>query len=180
MVSQNSVLYRFSPDGQPEKPKELLRELLLNKQSLPIEQLVVGPKINSDGGDQFFLLSPDQRDHYVRAISRYPGAESIFKEFSLISIDEGIGSKEGQLLTPIALAFDRQRTRLLVLEAQGSLKVFDARPDVEHRYITQWGQVGRADGAFLVSVPVGVSMVVDVQGMIYVADGSGRIQVFTP
>jgi hypothetical protein len=79
------------------------------------------------------------------------------------------------------MAFDRQRTRLLVLEAQGRMQVFDARLDrVGNRYLTQWGRLGTGDGEFFVSPPTNAAMVVDAQGRIYVADGAGRMQVFTP
>ena len=61
------------------------------------------------------------------------------------------------------------------------MQVFDAQAeDVSPRYITKWGRFGRERGEFQISPPTALSVAVDSQGRIYVADGEERVQVFSP
>ena len=69
------------------------------------------------------------------------------------------------------------------LRDRGVLQVLNAEPNVETRYITKWGEFGPGPGQFLVTPPTAVSIAVDSEGRVFVADGQGeggRIQVFAP
>ena len=90
--------------------------------------------------------------------------------------DDGVGSANGQTLNPVALAFDASRTRLMVMELRdrGMLQVLIAESNVEARYITKWGEFGPGPGQFLVTPPTAVSMAVDSEGRVFVADGQGQ------
>ena len=68
----------------------------------------------------------------------------------------------------------------MVLESGGRLQVLNGREEIKPRYITEWGRFGSGLGEFKISPDTAVSMVVDSQGYIYVADGEERIQVFAP
>ena len=176
MVDAQGMLYRFSADGVLEGPGDERLQISLERETLPLKQVVAEPGAGLSGYDQFFCLASEGGLHHV-LVRTWLG--NIFGEGP--SLDEGVGLENGETLNPVALAFDRGRSRLLVLEAQGRLQVFDARPkDVLHRYITKWGGFGSGEGDFLVPLPISVAMVVDSEGMIYVADGAGRIQVFAP
>jgi len=172
MVDAEGLLYRFGADGDiVEEASDDLQVYL----EAPLRQVVVGPGAGL-GGDQFFLLAPERGDHQVLGNTRLPNG--LFG--GGFTFDEGVGLGRGQTLNPVALAFDSARKRLLVLEAQGRLQILDGRPDAERRYITEWGTFGTGDGEFQVSLPISAAMEVDSAGRIYVADESGRIQVFTP
>ena len=181
MVDAQGLIYSFhSEDGQPSgRLNDTLNEDMRRYQFLPLDQVVMGPGVGFRNRDRFFLLVSPQRYFRVVARSRTPsGAVDLFETLTII--DEGIGPEKGQTLNPDALAFDRQRQRLLLLETQGRVQVFDARYEVQSRYITQWGRFGTGDGEFLFPTPVSAAIVVDSRGMIYVADGSRRIQIFAP
>lgn len=182
MVDVKGWLYRFSPEAenadQLEGPSPAFRSVLVDFLALPLGQVVVGTGLGFRGSDLFFLLAPAQRDHHILARTR--SSSGVFQETDLIDIDQGVGPEKGQTLNPIALAVDYQRLRLLVLEEQGRVQAFDAGPDLKQRYITQWGRFGTGAGEFLFAPPTSGAVVVDSQGTIYVADGSGRIQVFAP
>jgi len=128
------------------------------------------------------LLVPERVDNRVLGSTRLTDPP-IFAGHNL-AFDEGVGLDNGQILNPVALAFDRSRSRLLVLDMQGRLQVLDGRPeqpgDVSTRYITKWGTFGSGKGEFLVSRVTSVAVVVDSEGTICVADGSARVQVFEP
>jgi len=175
------LFYLFGPEGGLAQRRDGgLRFALEDFQVQTAAQVVVGSGVGKEGGDNFFFLTLDRRDYHVLAVSRRPGARSDFRTGTVILIDDGIGLEKGQTLNPVALTFDPQRQRLLVLEAHGRLQVFDGRYDAQRRYITQWGRFGTGDGEFLIAHPTGAAMVVDSRGRIYVADGTERIQVFAP
>ena len=169
--------YRLGPDGVANESLPLT----FNTSPRPtaLTRLIVAPF--ADAVERFLMLRPDHGDNRVFSRERNP-SDGLFTVLSgYRAIDEGIGFGAGQLLDPVALAFDAARQRILVLENQGVLvKAFDARPDVEDRYITQWGRFGTGAGEFEVVSPVSAALAVDSQSFIYVADGSGRIQVFAP
>lgn len=171
------MLYRFNPvDGELRETNNRLQLSL--SADLPLSRVVVGVGTSADGNDQFFVLVPERGDHHVLARTRTRGRTGIFT--GQTTIDEGVGTENGQTLTPVVLALDRQRQRLFILEAQGRLQVFDAASNVERRYLTKWGRFGAGAGEFLVGPEGGTALVVDSQGVVYVADGTGRIQVFEP
>jgi len=180
IMDDQGVLYFFSPDGVFQEKKNTLLGSFESQLTSPIGQVVVTPGASPDGGDLFFVLAPEQLSHKVFVRPRLPGQRWLFELYGLNFIDEGIGTEKGQTLAPVALAFDRQRARLLVLEAQGRLQVFDAAPTPtgKRRYITQWGRWGTGEGEFFVSPWMSAALAVDSKGMIYVADGTRRIQVF--
>jgi sugar lactone lactonase YvrE len=177
MVDEQALLYRVSADGQVIEQKSTnLQTTLTKDQASPLHQVVIGPGVGLNGGDQFFVLVPEHPRYHVFGRTLHPNGTFV----GLLTFDVGVGRENGQTLYPVALAFDRQRTRLLVLDIEGRLQVFDAAQGAERRYITKWGGFGSEEGEFMVSSQVGAAMVVDSQGMIAVMDGSGRIQVFAP
>lgn len=181
MVDAQGLIYNFrSEDGQlVGKLNPTLYYDLRRYQFLPLEQVVMGPGVGPGNQDRLFVLVSHQKSFRVVARTQaQSGAVDLYE--SLTIIEEGIGPEKGQTLNPVALAFDPQRARLLLLEEQGRLQVFDARYGVTSRYITRWGRFGTGDGEFLVPTPLSAAVVVDSRGMIYVADGSRRIQVFAP
>ena len=179
MVDTEGIIYRFSSaDGEPEEPSDKLRVTLETNRALPLQHMVVGPGVGVAGNDQFFLLTPQRDEHHIVGSTRVGvdlfGGRTLF-------FDDGVGPGNGQTLNPLVLAFDPSRTRLMVLEWQGRLQVLNATSgEVPRRYITRLGRFGSGEGEFQVSPPTAVSMVVDSQGKIYVADGEERIQIFVP
>ncbi|NKB70768.1 MAG: hypothetical protein GKR89_27170 [Candidatus Latescibacteria bacterium] len=133
-----------------------------------------------DGEEYFLLLRPDHLDNRAFSRLRNPpdGLYSLLSPF--VALDEGIGFGPGQLLSPVALGYDASRQRLLVMEQQSGLKLFNARPQAQRRYITQLGGFGSGDGQFQVLTSVGAAVAGDSQGRIYVADSTGRVQIFSP
>ena len=178
MIDAQGVVFGFSPDGVAAEPNHGLTVAL--EQALPLQHMVVGPGAGRGGGDQFFLLAPERDNNHIVGRTRIlQRSTQIFGGRS--TFDDGVGPEDGQTLNPLVMAFDRLRTRLVVLEAQGRLQVFNAvSDDVSPRYITKWGRFGAGPGEFQVSPPTSVAMVVDSMGRIYVADGEERIQVFVP
>ncbi|MBI2502335.1 MAG: hypothetical protein HYW07_03775 [Candidatus Latescibacteria bacterium] len=181
MVDSQGLVHRFDSTGNLIETDTGLQASLETDQALPLRHMAVGQGTGLGEGEMFFLLAPDRDgNHAIGRTRTRLGARQIFGGRSVFFTD-GVGSEEGQTLSPLVLAFDRSRTRLMVLEAQGRLQVFDARPEkVPRRYLTKWGRFGRDEGEFQISPPTAVSMVVDGQGRIYVADGEGRVQIFAP
>jgi len=178
MVDTQGMIYRFSAEGVPEAPSDRLRLSLESDTALPLRHLVVGAGVALGGLDQFFLLTPERERNHL--IGRTRVSPTVIGGKSFV-YDDGVGPGNGETLNPLILAYDRSRTRLMVLEAQGRLQVLNAAPEeVPRRYITKWGRFGRGEGEFQISPPTAVSIVVDSQGRIYVADGEERIQVFAP
>lgn len=181
MVDSQGLLYPFASEGVPGEPDAGLQASLATDQALPLRHLAVGVESGLGAGEMFFLLAPQREGHHiVGRVRTHLGSRRIFGGRA-ITFSDGVGSENGQTLSPLVLAFDTSRTRLVVLEAQGRLQVLDARAEeVARRYITKWGRFGRGEGEFQISPPTAVSMVVDSQGRIYVADGEGRVQIFAP
>ncbi len=178
MIDAQGGVFGFSAEGTAAEPNHRLTDAL--EQALPLQHVVVGPGAGRANNDQFFLLAPERdNNHIVGRTRTLLGSTQIFGGRS--PFDDGVGPEDGQTLNPLVMAFDRSRTRLVVLEAQGRLQVFNAvSDDVSPRYITKWGRFGAGPGEFQVSPPTSVAMVVDSMGRIYVADGEERIQVFIP
>jgi hypothetical protein len=174
MMDEGGWLYSFSSEGVPRDSSDALRVVV--GPDLPLSRAMVAPGAGI-GGDQFFLIEPERPEHRIVGLTRlstigFGGRSFIY--------DEGVGLEDGQILFPAAFAFDGSRARLYVLELQGRLQVFDTSPDAPRRYITRWGGSGSGDGAFQIPLLISAALEVDSAGRIYVADGSGRIQVFEP
>ena len=178
MIDAQGGVFGFSSDGMAAEPHHRLTDTV--EQELPLQHVVVGPGAGRADLDQFFLLAPERDNNHIVAKTRtLLGSTQIFGGRS--TFDDGVGPEDGQTLNPLVMAFDRSRIRLVVLEAQGRLQVFNAvSDDVSPRYITKWGRFGAGPGEFQVSPPTSVAMVVDSMGRIYVADGEERIRVFIP
>ena len=94
--------------------------------------------------------------------------------------------EDRQIIKPSAVTVDEVYRRIIVLDTSGRLQIFSIDP-VErgpHRYITGWGRYGEGDGEFAPARALGVDVVVDSRGRIYVGDivdgGDIRIQGFEP
>jgi hypothetical protein len=177
MVDAQGVIYSFSAEGVAAEPSDKLQTTLQNDQALPIRHLVVGRAAGLGGSDQFFLVAPERDNHHLVGRTRLSGA--LFG--GRPTFDDGVGPGNGETLNPLVLAFDPLHTRLVVLEAQGRLQVFNAEAgEAARRYLTKWGRFGRGEGEFQVSPPTAVALGVDSEGKIYVVDGEERVQVFAP
>lgn len=177
MVDTQGGLYSFSSEGVATGPSDKLQTTLQNDQALPIRHMVVGREAGLGGSDQFFLVAPERDNHHL--VGRARLSPALFG--GRPTFDDGVGPGNGETLNPLVLAFDPSRTRLVVLEAQGRLQVFNAEAEeVPRRYLTKWGRFGRGEGEFQVSPPTAVAVGADSEGRIYVADGEERVQVFAP
>ncbi len=136
----------------------------------------VGPATVDRSMDRIFLSLPNSRANRLMSGNTTEDTPGLL--FTVLdAIDRGVGHDRGMSQTTVALAFDPQRSRLLALEEQGRVLVFEAMTDFS-RFVTQWGEFGSGDGQFKISSAVGGAIVVDSKGTIYIADDSGRIQVF--
>lgn len=177
VVDAQGMLYSFSAEGVATGSSDQLQATLQNDQALPIKHMVVGRKAGLGGSDQFFLVAPERDNHHLAGRTRL--SPSLFG--GRPTFDDGVGPGNGETLNPLVLAFDPSHTRLVVLEAQGRLQVFNAEAtEVPRRYLTKWGRFGRGEGEFQISPPTAVAVAVDSEGKIYVADGEERIQIFVP
>ena len=177
LVDDQGMLHPFSQDGRLGNSIVGFQRTLVADRVLPLRHVVVGPGVGRSGKDHFFFVTTERGDHHVFVSAR--SSEKLFGSTSWL--DEGIGVEDGQTVSPVAMAFDQRRSRLLVLDSTGRLQVFDARPeDLSPRYITKWGGSGRGEEKFQISLSIRISMAVDSEGMIYVADGPARVQVFSP
>jgi hypothetical protein len=187
LVDRQAFIYFFGPDGMmriPEEDEDLpeLRSSLETDQALPAWHVVMGYGAGSEGLDQLFVLAPDREESHIlaRTLFSLAGGRWIFGGRGY-GFDNGVGPEVGHTLSPVAMAFDPLRTQLVVIDIDGRLQVFDASPEeVADRYITKWGGYGGGEGEFLTEPISAISLAVDSQGRIYVADGADRVQIFSP
>jgi hypothetical protein len=182
LVDREALVYYFGPDGTMRTREEDgnlpdLRGGLATDEGLPIWNVVMGYGAGQQGKDQLFVLVPDREESHIlfRTLTPLAGENWIFGGRD--GLEAGVGLVDGQTLSPQVIAFDPFYTRLLVLEEQGRLQMFDVR---ENRYITKWGGYGSGEGRFIVSPPTSVAVAVDSRGRVYVADGEERVQIFEP
>ncbi|MBT4502379.1 MAG: hypothetical protein HOC74_31890 [Gemmatimonadetes bacterium] len=182
LVDREALVYYFGPDGKmrtSEDDENLpdLRKGLATDEGLPIWHIVMGYGAGQQGKDQLFVLVPDREESHILFRTLTPLAGENWIIGGRGGLEAGVGLEDGQTLSPQVIAFDPFYTRLLVLEEQGRLQMFDVR---ENRYITKWGGYGSGEGRFIVSPPTSIAVAVDSQGRVYVADGEERVQIFEP
>jgi hypothetical protein len=182
LVDREALVYYFGPDGAMRTREDdgnlpNLRLVLETDEGLPIWHVVMGYRLGQQENDQLFVLVPDREESHILLRTLTPLGEENWLFGGRGGLGSGVGLEDGQTLSPQVIAFDPFRTRLLVLEEQGRLQMFDVR---EKRYITKWGGYGSGEGQFIVSPPTSVAVVVDSQGRVYVADGEERVQIFEP
>lgn len=178
----NALSYHLDPTSGVAREgvdAEALRKNLVSQEGLPLQDLYYD-SLSSDF-EQAFLLAPENSEHKV--ISRL-WLGNFFGGGAGYYHDVGIGPGAAQFLDPLSVAFDAANQRLVVIESSGRLQVLDAsEPALPAPYITGWGRFGSAPGEFLVSPGTAVSVLVDSQGRVHVADAGaegGRIQTFVP
>lgn len=185
LIDREALIYYFGPDGTMrtrEEDENLpdLRAGLATNEGLPIWHAVMGFKAGQQEKNQLFVLVPDREKSHIlwRTLAKLAGENWIIGGRD--GPDIGVGLEDGQTLSPRVIAFDPFYTRLLVLEEQGRIQMFDAQQRAERVYITRWGGFGSGEGQFLVSPPTSVAVAVDSRGRVYVADGEKRVQIFEP
>jgi len=181
LVDSEALLYRFDPEGAMEGPGDGLQKVLVSDQGVPLGQALVAPGVGPSGLDQFMLQIPARGEHQILGRTQTtPGRFGGRTQF----YEDGVGMEDGQTVEPTAMAFDRSRIRLMVVDVTGRLQVMDARyADLARRYVTKWGGFGAGSGEFQVSPRTAVALAVDSESRVYVADGvgeGGRVQVFAP
>jgi len=186
LVDREALIYYFGPDGTMRTPEEdgklpELRGGLATNEGLPIWQVVMGYGAGQQEKDQLFVLVPDREKSHIlfRTLTPLAGDNWIFGGRD--GLEAGVGLEDGETLSPQVIAYDPYYTRLLVLEEQGRLQMFDVRQKPDERvYVTKWGGFGSGEGRFLVSPPTSIAVAADSRGRIYVADGEERVQIFEP
>ena len=121
------------------------------------------------------------RDGRIFVLNRCDPVRAVAIRIGICNLDEdylgefgyGYGEGDGQLMWPVAIAFDGAEERLYVTDEHTSrVTVFDA----DGKFVSKWGTPGTAEGEL--GGPAGIA--VDTNDDIYLADQkNNRVQKFT-
>ncbi len=143
----------------------------------------IGIVNNGDNGRGFanpydIAFRPDGRIFVLnrcdpaRAVAIRVGVLNLEEEY-LYEFGNGYGQGDGQLIWPVAMAFDSEDRLYITDEYNNRVCIYDA----DGKFVSQWGEAGSGPGQF--GGPAGIA--IDSHDNLYIADQqNGRVQKMSP